>query len=92
MKECVVERIQEGDMEVLDEVIVTIHKLMKNKRRRFTMEKVTLNVKGMSCGHCVKAVEGSVGELNGVSNVKVNLRKWNSRCEFNEEASNIRYN
>ena len=27
------------------------------------MEKVTFNVQGMSCGHCVKAVEGSVGEL-----------------------------
>jgi DNA-binding FrmR family transcriptional regulator len=29
MKECVVERIQEGDMEVLDEVLITIQKLMK---------------------------------------------------------------
>ena len=29
MKECVVNRIQEGDMEVLDEVLVTIQKLMK---------------------------------------------------------------
>jgi len=37
------------------------------------MENVTLNVQGMSCGHCVKAVEGSVGELNGVDTVKVNL-------------------
>lgn len=29
MKNCVVDRIKEGDMEVLDEVLVTIHKLMK---------------------------------------------------------------
>lgn len=29
MKECVVNRIQEGDIEVLDEVLVTIQKLMK---------------------------------------------------------------
>ncbi|MFT8322522.1 MAG: metal-sensitive transcriptional regulator [Bacillus sp. (in: firmicutes)] len=29
MKNCVVERIQKGDMEVLDEVLVTIQKLMK---------------------------------------------------------------
>ena len=29
MKSCVVERIQEGDMDVLDEVLVTIQKLMK---------------------------------------------------------------
>ena len=37
------------------------------------MENVTLTVQGMSCGHCVKAVEGSVGELNGVDTIKVNL-------------------
>ncbi|WHY94202.1 metal-sensitive transcriptional regulator [Neobacillus cucumis] len=29
LKSCVLERIQEGDMEVLDEVLVTIQKLMK---------------------------------------------------------------
>ncbi|OAS82730.1 MULTISPECIES: copper chaperone CopZ [Metabacillus] len=37
------------------------------------MEKVTLTVSGMSCGHCVNAIEGNVGKLNGVSNVKVHL-------------------
>ncbi|WP_019153624.1 metal-sensitive transcriptional regulator [Robertmurraya massiliosenegalensis] len=29
LRECVVDRIQEGDMEVLDEVLITIQKLMK---------------------------------------------------------------
>ncbi|NHM32599.1 metal-sensitive transcriptional regulator [Neobacillus terrae] len=29
MKTCVVERIQEGDLEVLDEVLLTVQKLMK---------------------------------------------------------------
>lgn len=29
LKTCVLERIQEGDLEVLDEVLVTVHKLMK---------------------------------------------------------------
>jgi copper chaperone len=38
------------------------------------MENVTLNVQGMSCGHCVKAVEGGVGELPGISEVKVDLQ------------------
>ena len=38
------------------------------------MEKVTLNVEGMSCGHCVKAVERSVGGFNGVATVKVTLK------------------
>jgi copper chaperone len=47
------------------------------------MEKVTLNVSGMSCGHCVKAVEGSVGELKGVSSVKVNLESATVDVEFN---------
>ena len=37
------------------------------------MEKATLHVKGMSCGHCVKAVETSVGALEGVSAVQVHL-------------------
>lgn len=37
------------------------------------MQSVTLNVQGMSCGHCVKAIEGSVGELEGVNQVSVKL-------------------
>lgn len=47
------------------------------------MENVTLNVKGMSCGHCVKAVEGSVGELAGVNSVKVDLDSGTVAVEFN---------
>jgi copper chaperone len=47
------------------------------------MDKVTINVSGMSCGHCVKAVEGSVGELKGVSNVKVHLENGTVDVEFN---------
>jgi copper chaperone len=46
------------------------------------MEKVTLNVQGMSCGHCVKSVEGSVGKLNGVSEVKVHLENGTVDVEF----------
>ncbi|MGE7625171.1 copper chaperone CopZ [Viridibacillus sp. NPDC096237] len=37
------------------------------------MEQMTLGVKGMSCGHCVNAIEGNVGKLNGVDSVKVHL-------------------
>ncbi|MGM0920494.1 MAG: copper chaperone CopZ [Bacillota bacterium] len=47
------------------------------------MEKMTLNVKGMSCGHCVNSIEGSVGELTGVTNVKVNLDSGTVSVEFN---------
>ncbi|MBT2653990.1 copper chaperone CopZ [Bacillus sp. ISL-18] len=47
------------------------------------MEKVTLKVTGMSCGHCVKSIEGSVGELQGVKSVKVQLEAGNVDVEFN---------
>ncbi len=47
------------------------------------METTTLQVKGMTCGHCVKAVEGSVGELNGVETVKVNLEAGSVEVKFN---------
>ncbi|MCA1031560.1 copper chaperone CopZ [Bacillus timonensis] len=53
------------------------------------MEKVTLNVSGMSCGHCVKAVEGSVGELSGVTSVKVNLSEGTVDVEFNSSEVTI---
>lgn len=46
------------------------------------METATLNVSGMSCGHCVKAVEGSVGKLDGVKKVEVKLDKGQVDVEF----------
>jgi len=53
------------------------------------MEKVTLNVQGMSCGHCVKAVEGSVGSLKGISSVKVDLKGAKVDIEFNEKEVSV---
>ncbi|MFZ4454132.1 copper chaperone CopZ [Salibacterium aidingense] len=47
----------------------------------------TLNVKGMSCGHCVQAVEGSVGGLRGVSNVKVHLDQGKVDVEYDKEVT-----
>lgn len=38
------------------------------------MEKVTLNVNGMSCSHCENAVKKAVGALDGVSEVIVDLQ------------------
>ncbi len=48
------------------------------------MQNITLNVQGMSCGHCVKAVEGSVGQLEGVSQVAVNLAEAKVEISYNE--------
>jgi len=48
------------------------------------MQTVSLNVQGMSCGHCVKAVEGSVGKLEGVTQVNVNLADAIVEVSFTE--------
>ncbi|MEF2094535.1 copper chaperone CopZ [Bacillus sp. CFBP9009] len=49
------------------------------------MENVTLNVSGMSCGHCVNAVEGNVGKLEGVESVKVHLDAGKVDVAFDKE-------
>lgn len=46
---------------------------------------VTLNVQGMSCGHCVSSVESSVGKLDGVNEVKVHLESGKVDVSFEED-------
>ena len=46
------------------------------------METTIIQVKGMSCGHCVKAVEGSVSELNGVQSVTVTLETGEVKVQY----------
>lgn len=46
--------------------------------------KEVLKVEGMSCNHCVNAVETSVGELSGVSGVNVNLDTGEVEVAFDE--------
>jgi copper chaperone len=53
------------------------------------MAQETLSVKGMSCGHCVSSVEGSVGELTGVSSVKVALDKGQVEISYNDNEVNL---
>ncbi|WP_053368231.1 copper chaperone CopZ [Bacillus sp. FJAT-27245] len=53
------------------------------------MEKALLNVEGMSCGHCVKAVEGSVGALEGVERVLVDLKEKTVAVEYKGDAVSI---
>jgi len=33
----------------------------------------TINIKGMSCNHCVMAVTEALNEIDGVKDIKVNL-------------------
>jgi len=35
----------------------------------------TIQIRGMSCNHCVTAVTKALGAIDGVSNVKVDLAK-----------------
>ena len=37
------------------------------------MAKTVINVDGMACEHCVKAITKAVGAVSGVSGVSVNL-------------------
>ena len=53
------------------------------------MEKMTLNVKGMSCGHCINSIEGNVGKLSGVTTVKVNLDSRTVCVEFDPNEVSI---
>jgi copper chaperone len=34
------------------------------------MEKTTLSIPNISCGHCVMTIEREIGEISGVSGVK----------------------
>lgn len=50
----------------------------------------TLNVQGMSCGHCVNSIEGSVGELNGVETVKVHLQDGKVDVTFDSKKVDLK--
>lgn len=45
----------------------------------------TFIVEGMSCSHCEKSVKQSVGALNGVENVTVNLNLKKVTVEYDSE-------
>lgn len=48
------------------------------------MKQVEIHVEGMSCGHCVKAVEGALNKLDGVSSAKVSLEEKQVSVEYDE--------
>lgn len=43
--------------------------------------KKTIFIEGMSCGHCVKAVEDALKELEGVKSVNVDLEGKKAEIE-----------
>jgi len=44
----------------------------------------TITVKGMSCGHCVKAVKKALEEIEGIGQVSVDLEKGQVSYEENK--------
>ncbi len=48
------------------------------------MSHAVINVEGMSCGHCVKAVEGALSKLAGVNEAKVSLADHNVTVQYDD--------
>ncbi|UJL46656.1 copper chaperone CopZ [Virgibacillus sp. NKC19-16] len=53
------------------------------------MEQKTLDVQGMSCGHCKMSVEGALNELDGVSAAEVNLDSGKVDVTYDESKVNV---
>ncbi len=50
---------------------------------------IDINVHGMTCDHCRKAVEKAVSSLDGVENTQVNLESGKVHITFNETQSTL---
>lgn len=48
------------------------------------MKTITLDVTGMTCGHCKMAVNGALTDLEGVKKVDVDLETGKVNVEFEE--------
>lgn len=51
------------------------------------MIKKKVGIEGMTCDHCAKRVENALKELDGVKNVKVNLKKKTADMELEADLS-----
>ncbi|MEM1503711.1 copper chaperone CopZ [Domibacillus sp. 8LH] len=54
------------------------------------MQQVTLNVQGMSCGHCVKSIEENVSKISGVDSVKVHLDEKKVDVTFDSNTTTLK--
>lgn len=51
------------------------------------LQKITLSVEGMSCGHCSGMVKRTLEQIDGVSNVSVNLDT--KKASFDASSSDL---
>lgn len=49
------------------------------------MAAITLNVEGMSCGHCQARIEKALMEIEGIERVEVSLEKAQVAVEYDQE-------
>jgi copper chaperone len=49
----------------------------------------TLEVAEVTCNHCVEAIEGAVGALNGVRSVRVDLEQKDVTVHYDESAVKV---
>jgi len=49
------------------------------------MKKVTYNVPGMSCDHCKRAITMALNDVDGVSNVDIDVTSKKVMIEYAEE-------
>lgn len=53
------------------------------------MEKTTLQVSGMTCGHCEKAVKSALLNVNGVAEVAVSLKTGKVDVEYDTSKATL---
>ena len=53
------------------------------------MANQTLNVEGMTCGHCVQTIKEAVNNLVGISKVEVDLENKQVAVEYDKALVNL---
>ena len=53
------------------------------------LKKAKIKINGMSCQHCVKTVTDAMMDIDGVSQVKVNLKKGEARLKFEQDRPDL---
>jgi len=59
-------------------LMATISAQSETKNDKTKIETKTFSVEGMTCQNCVKAVEKTLGKIDGVQKYEVNLEKGGS--------------
>lgn len=53
------------------------------------MSETIIKVEGMSCNHCVQAVEGALKKISGVKSAKVNLAENNVTVSYDDKEVDV---